>query len=40
LPIKGIDGERLTRSLSLQGHYRRLSEESAALLARLVERRD
>jgi hypothetical protein len=40
LPIKGIDGDRLTRSLSLQAHYRRLSEESAVLLAGLVERRD
>jgi len=36
-PLKGVAGGRLMRSMALQGHYRRLSEESAAALARMVE---
>jgi len=38
-PLKGIAGGRLMHSLTLQGHYRRLSEESAATLAKMVESR-
>jgi len=36
-PLKGIAGGRLMHSLPLQSHYRRLSEESAAVLAKMVE---
>jgi hypothetical protein len=38
-PLRGIAGGRLMHSLPLQGHYRRLSEESAAVFARMVESR-
>ena len=36
-PLKGIAGGRLMHSLPVQSHYRRLSEESAAVLAKMVE---
>ena len=38
-PLKGIAAGRLMHSLLLQGHYRRLSEESAVAFARMVESR-
>jgi len=39
-PLRRIAGGRLIHSLPLQGHYRRLSEESATVLAKMVESRD
>jgi hypothetical protein len=36
-PLRGVAGGRLMHSLPLQGHYRRLSEESATLLERLID---
>ena len=38
-PLKGLAGGRLMHGLPLQGHYRRLSEESAVMFARMVESR-
>lgn len=36
-PLRGVVDGRLTHSLPLQVRYRRLSEESAAVLAKMVE---